>query len=224
MRYVIFLLIALNCVYFTSQTLLNSPGTQDTHPFPPLPPDVRQLVTLQELQRDEQPLPADTGKRIEDLTAAEPPGAVIPMTCKALGPILAKSELKALEQRLGKLGLDPKPQTRYVQEQVGYSVLLPARQYDEAVQIKRRLENENFTTIIIGIDNVISLGSFSDESQAKKILARADALGLDPRIEPSYAKRSTYWLIFPERENRDPGLTGLIRKHPDLRMENTNCP
>jgi hypothetical protein len=221
MRKVIFLLLGMNCAYFTWQVLLNVLDMEAKGVPSPLPPDVRRLVTLQE--RDAQQSPVEA-RHIEDVTATQPPGAVTPLTCQALGPFLAESELTAIEKRLNKLGLTAKPQTRYVQEQVGYTVVLPAMEYEEALQIQRRLEKEDITVNIIGMDNVISFGTFSDKSQAEKKLASIDAIGLDPRLEPGYAKRSTYWLVFQGQDNKNEGLAGLTRKNPGLRLEKMACP
>ncbi len=221
MRYVIFLLVTMNCAYFTWQVFLNVPDKEVERVLSPLPPDIKRLVTLRE--RDAQQSPVEA-RHIEDITATQPPGAVTPLTCQALGPFLAEPELKALEKRLDKLGLTAKPQTRYEQEQVGYSVLLPAMQYEEALQIKRRLEKEDITANIIGMENVISLGTFRDKSQAEKKLASVDTLGLDPHLEPSYAKRSAYWLVFQGQDNKNESLAGLARKNPGLRLEEMACP
>jgi hypothetical protein len=221
MRYVIFLLVAMNCAYFAWQAFLNVPDKPVQRSLPRLPPDIRRLVTLEE--SDARQPPSET-RKIEDLTATHPPEAVLPMTCQALGPFLAESELKLFEKRIDKLGLTASPQTRYQQEQVGYTVLLPPMEYKEALQIKSKLEKENIMADFIGVDNVLSLGAFRDKSRAENTLARAQALGLDPRIEPGYAKRSTYWLVFQRRDNQDVGLESLTRKNPYLRVEDTSCP
>jgi hypothetical protein len=217
----IFLLVAMNCGYFAWQVFLNVPGKLVERSLPPLPPDVRRLVTLKESEARQSP---PETRQIEDVTATQPPGAIMPLTCQALGPFLAESGLKAFEKHLGRLGLTASPHTRYHREQVGYTVLLSAREYDEALQIKRRLEKENITVNLIGLDNVLSLGAFRDKSLAEKTLARAQRLGLAPRLEPGYAKRSSYWLVFQRRENQDKGLAGLTRKNPDLRVEEMACP
>ena len=221
MRYVIFLLVAMNCAYFSWQVFLNGPDKPVERSLPPLPPDVGRLVTLEE--RDERQPPSET-RKIEDVTAEQPPGAVMPLYCLALGPFLAESELKPFEKRLDRLGLTARSQTRYQREQVGYTVLLSPSGYEEALQIKRRLEKENITSSFIGVNNVLSLGAFRDKSRAEKTLARAQALGLDARIEPGYAKRSTYWLVIQGRDNQDEGLAGLTSKYTDLRVENMVCP
>jgi len=49
-------------------------------------------------------------------------------------------------------------------------------------------------------------------------------MGLDPRLEASYAKRSSYWLILPEPGKKDAKLAALIKKYPELRVENLSCP
>jgi hypothetical protein len=221
MRYVIFLLIAMNCAYFSWQIFLGGTVKPVERSLPPLSPDVRRLVTIEE--SDARQPPSET-RKIEDLTTTQPPGAVSPPTCQALGPFLAESGLKAFEKRLDRLGLTARPQTRYHREQVGYSVLLPTMGYEEALQIKRRLEKENITASFIGVDNVLSLGTFRDKSRAEKILTRAQSLGLDPRLEPGYAKRSTYWLVIQGGDNQDEGLAGLTRKYSSLRVESMDCP
>jgi len=220
MRYVIYLLVAINCAYFTWQFFLNVSDEPTGHSLPALPFDVRRLVTIEE--KDARQSTPET-RKIEGLTATQPPGAILPLPCQALGPFLAESELKKFEKRLDCLGLTARSQTRYQREQVGYTVLLSPIGYEEALQIKRRLEKENITTSFIGVNNVLSLGVFRDKSRAEKTLARAQALGLDPRIEPGYAKRSMYWLIIERRDDQDEDLTGLTRKYPGLQIEDIAC-
>ena len=221
MRYVIFLLVVMNCAYFSWQVFLDGPVKPVQRLLPPLPLDVRRLVTIQE--RDAQQSTSET-RKIEGLTATQPPGAVMPLSCQALGPFLAQSELTKFEKRLDRLGLSAKAQTRYQREQVGYTVLLTSAGYEEALQNKRRLEKENITASFIGVNNTLSLGAFRDKSRAETILARAQALGLQPRIEPGYANRSTYWLVIQGHEDQDENLAGLTRKYSDLRLESMACP
>ena len=150
MRYVIFLLFAMNCAYFSWQVFLEGSVKPAERLLPPLPLDVRRLVTIQE--RDAQQSTSET-RKIEGLTTTQPPGAVMPLSCQALGPFLAQSELTKFEKRLDRLGLTARSQTRYQREQVGYTVLLTSAGYEEALQNKRRLEKENITTSFIGVNN-----------------------------------------------------------------------
>jgi len=221
MRYVIYLLVVMNGAYFTWQFFLNVPDEPHERLLPPLTHDVRQLVTIEE--RDARQSTSET-RKIERLNTTQPPGAILPLSCQALGPFLAESELKQFEQRLDRLGLTAKTRTRYQREQVGYTVLLPSAGYEESLQNKRRLEKANITVSFIGVNNVLSLGAFRDKSRAEKILARAQALGLEPHIEPGYAKRSTYWLVIQGHEDQDERLEGLARKYSDLRVDNMACP
>jgi hypothetical protein len=223
MRNVIFLLIALNCAYFIWQMALNMSDMQAARALPPPPEDIRQLVTLQEQKSDAEQSSTET-RQIEDVTERQPPGAVVPLSCQALGPFLAESEVKAFAKRLGKLGLSVKPHTRYLREQVGYSVVLAAMEYRDALEIKRKLEQNNIKANIIGSDNVLSLGAFRDKSEAEKERARAVAIGLDPHVEPSYARRSTYWLVLQGNDARKQDLAGMTGKHPELRVEIMPCP
>jgi hypothetical protein len=220
MRYMIYLLVAMNGAYFTWQFFLNVPDEPTERLPPPLPFDVRRLVTIEE--KDARQSTSET-RKIEDLTATQPPGADLPMSCQALGPFTAESELKKFEKRLDRLGLTATRLTRYQREQVGYTVLLSSERYEEALHIKSRLEKENITASFIGTNNVLSLGAFRDKSRAEKILARAQALGLAPRIEPGTAKRSTYWLVIQRHDDQNESLTGLTRKYSDLRLDNMAC-
>jgi len=221
MRHVILILIAMNCAYFSWQVFLNEPMKPVERSLPPLPPDVRRLVTLEEkTARQSQ----SEIREIEDLTATQPPGMVLPLPCQALGPFLTESELTPFEKYLDRLGLTAKPQIRYQREQVGYTVLMPSVEYAEALQVKRRLEKENIAANMIGVDNVLSLGVFRDKLRAEKTLARAQALGFDPHLEPGYARRSTYWLVFQRADKQGEGLAGLTRKNSGLRVEAMTCP
>jgi len=217
----ILILVAMNCAYFGWQVFQNETMRPVERSLPLLPPGVRLLVTLEErAARQSQ----SEIREIEDLTARQPPGAILPLHCQALGPFLTELELKPFEKNLDRLGVTAKPQIRYQREQVGYTVLMPPVEYEEALQVKRRLEKENIATSIIGVDNVLSLGVFRDKQLAEKTLARAQSLGLDPHLEPGYARRSTYWLVFQRADKQDDGLAGLTRKSSGLRVEAMACP
>jgi hypothetical protein len=170
MQYVIFLLLAMNGAYFIWQSFLSVPDEPLERLLPSLPLDIRRLVTIEE--RDSGQSTPET-RNIEDLTAAQPPSAMPPLSCQRLGPFFADAELKKFERRLDRLGLTAIPQTRSQREQVGYAVLLTSAGYEKALENKRRLEKENITTSFIGVNYVLSLGAFRDKSRAEKILERA---------------------------------------------------
>ena len=221
MRYVIVILVAMNCAYSSWQIFLNEPMKPVERSLPPLPPDVGRLMTLEELAgRQSQ----SAIREIEDLTATQPPGAVLPLYCQALGPFLTKSALKPFEKHIDRLGLTAKRQIRYQREQVGYTVLMSSAEYEEALQVKRSLEKENIAASIIGADNVLSLGVFRDKIRAEQTLARAQTLGFDPHLERSYARRSTHWFVFQGADKQDEGLAELTSKKSDLRVEAMACP
>lgn len=220
MRYVILMLVAMNCAYFSWQVLLNEPMQPVERSLPPLPQDVRRLVTLEEIAARQS---LSEIREIEDLTATQPPGAVLPLHCQALGPFLTESELKPFEKHLDRLELPARPHIRYQREQVGFTVLMPSLEYEEALQVKRRLEKDNITANFTGVDYVLSLGVFRDKSRAQKTFARAQAMGLGPQLEPSYARRSIYWLVFQRAEKPDEGLARLTRKNSGLRVEAMAC-
>jgi hypothetical protein len=221
MRHLIFLLIAINCVYFGWQVLRYAPAVEVVHNRArPPPPGIRRLVTLQEKDARQ----SAEARPIEEVTVTEPPSAASPTSCKVLGPFLAESKLEEVRKRLNTLGLVTRPQTRYVPEQVGYTVLLAEMAYDEALRIKRKLEEQNITAYILGTNNIISLGVFKEKSHAEKVLTSARAIGLDPHLEPSYAKRTTRWLVLQDKSPRNAGVAEIIKQDAKLRLEQIACP
>jgi hypothetical protein len=220
MRQMIYLLIAINCAYFGWQTLHDGPDVEAIAAPSPIPGKLKPLVTLRERAAQR----ASEARHVEEVTQTQPPAAVNPPTCRALGPFLAESYLAAIEQRLNRRGLTVKPQVRGVEERVGYAVLLPDMTYDDALQARRRLTQENMAANFIGTGNVLSLGTFREKSQAKHLLASAREIGFEPHLEPSYANRSTYWLVFQEKDDRQANVAEFTRKNSRLRLEETACP
>ncbi len=96
MRYLIYLLIVVNCVYFGWQELRRAPLFEVAHHPAPMPPGIRPLVTLQEKYARQ----STETRRIEEVTTTQPPSAVTPLSCNMLGPFLAESALKSIEKRL----------------------------------------------------------------------------------------------------------------------------
>ena len=112
MKHLIYLLVVVNLVYFSWHTLRGETHIDTMHALPPLPPDTRRLMTLQELKDREggampaeitetQPSsqaesPADivTVAEIGAITALQPPAAAVPLSCYAVGPFLAEAELE----------------------------------------------------------------------------------------------------------------------------------
>jgi hypothetical protein len=123
-------------------------------------------VTIQERNTQQSP---EVTRNIEEVTVTQPPGAVMPRICRAFGPFATESEREVIENRLNKIGLATKPRTRYIQERIGYTVLLPAMKYEEALQIKRRLDQENITPNFIDKHNVISLGLQGEITSREKV-------------------------------------------------------
>lgn len=220
MRYVILMLVTMNCAYFSWQVFLNEPLKPVERSLPPLPPDVRRLLTLEEKTA---PQSQSVIREIEDLAATQPSVTIMPLHCQALGPFLTESELKSFEKHLDGLELTAKPQIRHQREQVGYTVLMPSVEYEKALQVKRRLGKESIVANFTGVDNVLSLGVFRDRSRAEKTLARAQAIGLGPHLDPSYARRRTYWMVFQGADKQDEGLAGLTGKNTGLRVEAIAC-
>ena len=123
MRYVILMLVAINCAYFGWQLSLNEPIKPVEHSLPPLPQDAGRLATVEE-NAEGQSLSGI--QETEDLTATQPPGAVLPLHCQALGPFLTESGLevayKAPEGVSSHIPVAIDPWLRYAPGWSGYEI------------------------------------------------------------------------------------------------------
>ncbi len=212
MKHLLYLLVVVNLVYFSWHMLQGMSDEEAARELPPLPPDTRRLMTLQELQnRQQKQAPGGStvtqpssraGSRsgsgsvaaIQTLTGQQPPGAGVPLTCYSVGPFMTETELNAAAARADKLDLESSQHREAAEVQVGYWIYLPAMLREEALDYKARLDKHKDKEYFIGKDNVISLGAFKEKSRANKRMKDLRKIGIKAVLEPRYKTRDVFWL------------------------------
>jgi hypothetical protein len=218
MRYVIYMLVVANCLYFAWNMTGDAPHSEVVHVLPPLPPDVRTLTTVQERAAGSD---SANVSDIEELTAGQPPGAGVSLSCHVLGPFMAEAEMQAARERLGELGFEPQPRSSDVQTQIGYWVYLPTLGHDQALQVVEVLKENKVKDYFVGAEDFVSLGIFRELASANKHSERIRKLGFEPLIEPRYSTRSVHWL---DLEDFDVSTAQpILEKYPDIRLQELAC-
>lgn len=218
MRYVIYILVVANCLYFAWNMIGDTPEAVVVRTLPPLPPDVRSLTTLQERH-------ASTGSAdvsdIQELTDVQPPGAGAPLTCHVLGPFMVAAEMQAAGARLRELGFEPQPRSSDVQKQIGYWVYLPTLGHEQALQVVNVLKENKVKDYFIGAEDLVSLGIYRELASANKHRERIRKLGFEPLIEPRYSTGTVHWL---DLENFETSAgQQILEKYPEIRLKKLAC-
>lgn len=212
MKHLLYLLVVVNLVYFSWHMLQGMSDDGAVRELPPLPSDTRRLMTLQELQdRQKKPEPgrpadnqpssragypgaSESLAAIQALTAQQPPGAGLPLSCYSIGPFVAESELNAVAARLEKLELESSQRRQEAEVKIGYWLYLPAMTREEALGYKAVLDEHRDKEYLIGKDNVLSLGAFKEKSRADRRMKDLRKMGITPVLEPRYKIRDVFWL------------------------------
>jgi hypothetical protein len=170
-----------------------------------------------------QPETADI-RRVEALTAAEPPGAVGPPSkCRTLGPFGDARTMKAVEDRLNQLGYKPKERTGEARVEAGYWVYLPAMEREDALRITRMLDERNDHDFLIVKGNAVSLGAYDSRARADLRVVMLRKYGLDPVVEPRYAMRTGYWLDLDLPDDRHAILDTIRDEYKNAEVQESVC-
>jgi len=250
MRHVIYILVVVNLVYFSWNMLQNVPHKGDTSLVRRLPPKVRQLETVQEMEANKvsssaektrvmrSDAPAVAGppaikdvrqetaeiSGVEALTASEPPGAVArSSTCHALGPFVDDSVMKTLESRLNQLGYRPRERTSDTRVEAGYWIYLPSMERKEVLRITRMLDENNDRDYLILKGNALSLGTYESHSRVDIRLKMLHKYGLEPVVGPHVVTRTVYWLDLDLPDGEYAVLETIRSEYPDVQVQETAC-
>lgn len=218
MRYLIYLLVVANSLYFAWHMVGDTRTEEVVRALPPLPPDVRSLTTLQE--RTDKTGTAEMSD-IEALTAGQPPGAGMPLVCHVMGPFMAEADMQAVGERIRELGFEPKSRSSDVQKQIGYWVYLPTLGHEQALQVVEVLKENEVRDYFIGAEDFVSLGIYRELASANRHRERIRELGFEPLIEPRYSTQTVHWL---DLENFD--VTAgeeILEDFPETRMQELAC-
>ena len=213
MRHLIYLLVVVNLVFFLWHAIQGPAVKEAERELPPLPRGARPLVTLEEREQ----------AAIEAVTAAQSPGAGMPLACQSLGPFLSTAYLQTARARLEEAGYPSEQRTDKMDVEIGYWVYLPPMEIDEALEIARLLDSKQDREYYIGKDNLISLGAFKEKSRAEVRLKSARKYGLDPLLEPRYQKRTVHWLDIDGSKIAAGELPAIMREFPDVRLKARAC-
>ena len=246
MRHVVYLLLLVNLVYLGWNLFEGRTGGELVRELPPLPATARPLVTLQELQQQEEAQRrtqqeqearqqeevqgnqtaephVDDVVAVETLTQTEPPGAGVSMLCQTLGPFLAMEQLEEVAERLGGAGVQTSQRSTETRQENGWWVYLPAMSRAEANRIVQLLDDINDREYYIGKDNFIALGTFRVLERAERRMKRLHKLGLEPLLEARYKTQTTHWLDLPGAHALDGELALIAGDYPELRLGKRVC-
>jgi hypothetical protein len=223
MRYLVYLLLVVNLVYFGWNLYSDGRAVETQRELPSLPASASRLVTLQEMQQQSATAPdGEASRALDALTMTQPPGAGMP-ACRTLGPFYHEEQLHAVAIRLDELGLQPRQRIAEDRKENGYWVYLPTMERARALEIAQQLEARKDREYYIGKDNFMSLGTFKDMSRAEIRLQQVRELGLDAILEPRYVTQDTYWLEFQDRGVATPVLEDVLDRNPDLQLRTLAC-
>jgi len=159
----------------------------------------------------------------ESLNGLQPPGSGLAIGCQTLGPIMAVAQLRALDGKLGELGLEYRRRTTGDQKAIGYWVYLPAMERSQALEIKARLDKHKDKDYYIGKDNLISLGIFKVKSRADVRLGQVRKLGLEAVLEARYRKDTVHWLDIDRQSGAAVDLGAVLEEYPGIKLQEQAC-
>jgi hypothetical protein len=218
MRYVIYILVVANCLFFAWHMTGDVSEAGLVRSLPPLPAGVDSLTTLQEREPGAGSMEVSG---IEEQTLLQPPGAGAPLSCHALGPFVLEKEMRTATARLRELGFDPRARSSEVQKQTGYWVYLPTLGYKQALQVVEVLKENSIEDYFIGAEDFVSLGIYRELASANRHRERIRELGLEPLIEPRYSTRTVHWLDL-ENVERSAGQE-ILKEYPEVRSQELAC-
>jgi hypothetical protein len=219
MRHLIYLLVVANLVVFLWHAVLDTSDGALESALPPLPPGVRPLVTLEERGRAQ----AAGTATAESLTASQPPGAGMSLTCNMLGPFMTTTEIEPVGKRLAQLGYRAERYATEEKSRIGYWIYLPPMEREKALEITRMLGDKGDREYYIGKDNLVALGAFREMPRVEKRLKRVRELGLDPVVEPRYKTHTVYWLDLEGLNVDASDLEAIVKEFPDIQLQGVAC-
>jgi len=221
MKYLVYLLVLANVAYLGWNIHLMQTAGEDIPALPALPDGVIPLVTLQELEMQQE---EEGVSGIEALTASQPPGTGSALACQTIGPFLAVEELQAVSEKLRQQGWQARQRTTEIQQPDGFWVYLPAMKREQVLQAVKTLEENRDREYYVGKGNFLALGTFSEESRAKTRIEQVRKLGFDPILEARYETSTAYWLDVDVPAPVAGKLDDILQNRPGLKLQETACP
>ncbi len=222
MKYLVYLLVLANVAYLGWNIHQYQMAGEAVRKLPPLPAGVTQLVTLQELGKQQEK--AGAISEVEALTSSRPPGAGAPLSCQAIGPFLAVDELQAVSEELRQHGLQTQQRAVEIQKPGGFWVYLPAMEREQVLKAVKILEENRDREYYVGKGNFLALGTFDELSRAESRLEQARKLGFEPVLETRYKSSTEYWLDIDAQTPATDALEVIMQDRPGLKIQERACP
>ncbi|MGD8618389.1 MAG: hypothetical protein PVH54_04300 [Gammaproteobacteria bacterium] len=222
MRYLVYLLVLANVAYLGWNVHLNQTAGEIALKLPALPAGITPLVTLHELETQQQHTESVSG--VETLTASQPPGAGAAPTCQSIGPFLAMEDLHPVSEKLQLHGVQARQRTSEIQKPNGYWVYLPAMKREQVLRAVKTLEENKDHEYYVGKGNFLSLGIFDERPRAETRLKQARKLGFDPILEARYQASTEYWLDIDAHKPATDELGAIMQDRPGLKLQEIACP
>ncbi len=238
MKYLVYLLLGLNLVFFAWLQMQPAPTSPEPQ-IRPLPADVKPLVLLSERklagESNRKPSASKEMAEVETTTVPtvtqsadeEPLVVEISPVCRTLGPLESEEDAAALRDQLSAQTVPVTLRQSETQAPSGYQVYLQAASSRQAARIVSGLEAAGMTDYFVGKRNRISLGIFSSKSKAQARLRLVRELGYDARLDVRYRTRKVYWIDIEEKgrlpEDTRNWEQQVTKRYPRIKIEQVSC-
>lgn len=242
MKYLVYLLLGLNVLYFAWIQTQPAPVPPPLQ-VKPLPSGVESLVLLSERSRAARfaGTPATATGEAEAVDQAPVPESVTPSSaareglpasrikpvCRTLGPLTTAEVAIRLRDRLSVQDFAATLREGEIEIPSSYQVYLPATTSGKAREVVSTLEAAGMTDYFVGRRNRISLGIFSSKSKA---LVRREAirkLGYDAMLNTRYKTSKVYWIDTEEKTDHPPespvDWQQLTSDYPEVKVQQVSC-
>lgn len=218
LRLLFFLLLLANVVYYGWQTAAGAGDGRDRQAAPALPPEVPQLVLLEE--RERELLATDT-----TVPAGEPGDA---SNCYTLGPFSNQADLRRAFNAIAPHIARSRQRQSVETEDRGFWVFLPAvASREEALRLARDLNAaglRDYYVVTAGEEeNTISLGLFRQEANAQRRREALAALGFEAQLERRREETVSYWLDYARLPNGEPPWQRIVASANGLEHRPISC-
>ncbi len=200
-------------------------------PLPPIEPETAEAEPAAPSEPPpEEPAPEEPAP--EEPVPPEPEIAGPPVElCGSLGLIEDRQQARQIGQELEKSGFKVALEEESRQTQLGFWVVIPPLPSNEAAQQKlQELAAVGITDVWHfkngDMKNAISLGMFSQESNAQNFQQEMRQKGFDTELRPRYLNKKQYTVqvrIKAPRSEADADWRRIKQQYPDLRLSNRAC-
>lgn len=197
-------------------------------PLPPIEPEM-ETAEGESAASAEPP----TGEPVPEEPAPPKPAVAGPPVerCGSLGVIEDRQQARKIEQELQQPGVKVTLEEEVKQAQLGFWVVIPPLPDNEAAQQKlQELAAVGITDVWHfkngDMKNAISLGMFSQESNAQNFQQEMQQRGFDTELRPRYLNKKQYTVqvqIKAPQSEADAAWRRIKQQYPDLHLSNLAC-